>query len=46
MFDSDILLAFAFMGLLFVREIVIIKRPNKINYAPLTSFTQRVQISY
>ena len=35
MFDSDILLAFAFMGLLFVRQIVIIKRPNKINYAPL-----------
>ena len=35
MFDSDTLLAFAFMGLLFVRQIVIIKRPNKINYAPL-----------
>jgi len=31
MFDSDILLAFAFMGLLFVRQIVIIKHPNKIN---------------
>ncbi|MDF1883615.1 hypothetical protein JHD49_06660 [Sulfurimonas sp. SAG-AH-194-C21] len=35
MFDSDILLAFAFMGLLFLRQIVILKRPNKINYAPL-----------
>ena len=35
MFDNDILLAFTFMGLLFVRQIVIIKRPNKINYAPL-----------
>ncbi|MDQ7066875.1 MAG: hypothetical protein Q9M40_02100 [Sulfurimonas sp.] len=35
MFDGDILLAFAFMGLLFVRQIVIIKQPNKINYAPL-----------
>ena len=35
MFDSDILLAFAFMGILFLRQIVIIKRPNKINYAPL-----------
>ncbi len=35
MFDSDILLAFAFMGLLFIRQIVIIKHPNKINYAPL-----------
>ncbi|MDF1879190.1 hypothetical protein JHD46_05985 [Sulfurimonas sp. SAG-AH-194-C20] len=35
MFDSDILLAFALMGLLFLRQIVIIKRPNKLNYAPL-----------
>jgi len=35
MFDSDILLAFTFMGILFLRQIVIIKRPNKINYAPL-----------
>ncbi|RUM64169.1 MAG: hypothetical protein DSZ04_03235 [Sulfurimonas sp.] len=35
MFDSDILLAFAFMGIVFLRQIVIIKRPNKINYAPL-----------
>ncbi|MDQ7043029.1 MAG: hypothetical protein Q9M34_05795 [Sulfurimonas sp.] len=35
MFDGDILLAFAFMGLLFVRQIVIIKQPNKINYTPL-----------
>ncbi len=35
MFDSDILLAFALMGILFLRQIVILKRPNKINYAPL-----------
>ena len=35
MFDSDLLLAFAFMGILFLRQIVILKRPNKINYAPL-----------
>jgi chromosome segregation ATPase len=35
MFNSDLLLAFAFMALLFIRQIVILKRPNKINYAPL-----------
>jgi hypothetical protein len=35
MFNSDLLLAFAFMTLLFLRQIVILKRPNKINYAPL-----------
>ena len=35
MFNSDLLLAFAFMALLFLRQIVILKRPNKINYAPL-----------
>ncbi|MDF1877679.1 hypothetical protein JHD47_07580 [Sulfurimonas sp. SAG-AH-194-L11] len=35
MFDSDILLSFSFMGLLFLRQIVILKQPNKINYAPL-----------
>lgn len=35
MFNGDLLLAFAFMGLLFIRQVVILKRPNKINYAPL-----------
>lgn len=35
MFDGDLLLAYAFMGLLFIRQISIIKHPNKINYAPL-----------
>ncbi len=35
MFDGDLLLAFAFMALLFLRQISILKQPNKINYAPL-----------
>ncbi|MCF6309372.1 MAG: hypothetical protein L3J19_02695 [Sulfurimonas sp.] len=35
MFDGDLLLAFAFMAILFLRQIFIIKQPNKINYAPL-----------
>lgn len=35
MFDNDLLLAFAFMGILFLRQISILKQPNKINYAPL-----------
>jgi len=35
MFNSDLFLAFAFMALLFIRQIVILKRPNKINYAPI-----------
>lgn len=35
MFDSDLLLAFSFMVLLFLRQISILKQPNKINYAPL-----------
>lgn len=35
MFNNDLLLAFAFMALLFLRQIVILKRPNKLNYAPL-----------
>ena len=35
MFNSDLLLAFTFMAILFLRQIVILKRPNKINYAPL-----------
>jgi hypothetical protein len=35
MFASDLLLAFAFMALLFLRQIFILKQPNKINYAPL-----------
>ena len=35
MFESDLLLAFAFMAVLFLRQISILKQPNKINYAPL-----------
>ena len=35
MFDIDLLVAFAFMALLFLRQISILKQPNKINYAPL-----------
>ncbi|WP_321778157.1 hypothetical protein [Sulfurimonas sp.] len=35
MFDSDLLLAFGFMAILFLRQISILKQPNKINYAPL-----------
>ena len=35
MFDSDLLIAFGVMGLLFLRQIAILKEPNKIDYAPL-----------
>ncbi len=35
MLQNDLLVAFAVMGILFLRQIVILKRPNKINYAPL-----------
>jgi archaellum component FlaC len=35
LFDSDLLLAFGFMAILFLRQISILKQPNKINYAPL-----------
>lgn len=35
MLDGDLLIAFAFMVLLFLRQISILKQPNKINYAPL-----------
>lgn len=35
MFDIDLLLAFVFMALLFLRQISILKQPNKINYIPL-----------
>ena len=35
MFESDLILAFIFMALLFVRQIFILKQPNKLNYAPL-----------
>jgi len=35
MFDTDLLIAFAFMALLFLRHVAILKKPNKINYAPL-----------
>jgi hypothetical protein len=35
MLSIDILISFAFMALLFLRHVAILKRPNKINYAPL-----------
>ena len=35
MFEHDLLLAFVFMAVLFLRQISILKQPNKINYAPL-----------
>jgi len=35
MFDSDLLIAFGIMGVLFLRQIAILKEPNKIDYAPL-----------
>ncbi|MEA1891172.1 MAG: hypothetical protein U9N33_00505 [Campylobacterota bacterium] len=35
MFETDLMFAFAFMALLFLRQIYILKQPNKINYAPL-----------
>ena len=34
MFDIDMLFAFAIMTLFFLRQISILKQPNKINYAP------------
>ncbi|WP_418640397.1 hypothetical protein [Sulfurimonas sp. ST-27] len=35
MFHNDLLIAFIVMGILFLRQIAILKRPDKINYAPL-----------
>ena len=35
MLDGDLLLAFVFMAVLFLRQISILKQPNKINYSPL-----------
>jgi hypothetical protein len=35
MFDLDLLITFAFMAVLFLRQIAIFKQPNKINYSPL-----------
>ena len=35
MFGTDLLLSFGFMAILFLRQISILKQPNKINYAPL-----------
>ena len=35
MFGNDLLLSFAFMAILFLRQIAILKQANKINYAPL-----------
>jgi len=35
MYGNDLLIAFVFMAILFLRQIAILKQPNKINYAPL-----------
>ncbi|MFT7860576.1 MAG: hypothetical protein ABXS93_06540 [Sulfurimonas sp.] len=35
MLSTDFLISFAFLALLFLRQVYILKRPNKINYAPL-----------
>jgi len=35
MFDIDLLIAFSLMALLFLRQISILKQPNKIDYSPL-----------
>ena len=35
MLDNDLILSFIFMFLLFIRQISILKQPNKIDYAPL-----------
>jgi chromosome segregation ATPase len=35
MFDIDFLISFFLMSILFLRQIMILKQPNKINYAPL-----------
>ncbi len=35
MYGNDLLIAFTFMAILFLRQIAILKQPNKINYAPL-----------
>ena len=35
MYQNDLLLAFVFMAGLFLRQILILKRPNKLNYGPL-----------
>lgn len=35
MLDNDLILTFLFMALLFLRQVSILKQPNKIDYAPL-----------
>ena len=35
MYTNDLIVAFVFMTILFLRQIAILKQPNKINYAPL-----------
>ncbi|QOP41127.1 hypothetical protein [Sulfurimonas marina] len=35
MLSTDFLVSFGFMALLFLRQVYILKQPNKINYAPL-----------
>lgn len=35
MLSTDFLISFGFMALLFLRQVYILKQPNKINYAPL-----------
>ncbi len=35
MYSNDLIIAFVFMTILFLRQIAILKQPNKIDYAPL-----------
>ncbi len=35
MLDIDLLFSFLLMGILFIRQVIIFRQPNKINYAPL-----------
>lgn len=35
MFEPDLIVSYVLMALLFLRQVSILKRPNKINYAPL-----------
>ncbi|WP_151900169.1 hypothetical protein [Sulfurimonas hydrogeniphila] len=44
MFHNDLLIAFIVMGILFLRQIAILKRPDKINYAPLNVKNQSEMI--
>ena len=35
MFEFDLILSYVLMGFLFLRQVVILKQPNKLNYSPL-----------